>query len=578
MSVCANAAVSILPGASLHDSVEAYPPGTLFIIKSGVHRLQYCCPKDGMTFEGEQGAVLSGAKPIESWRHENSLWVADSQYYDGNIAFKYCGEGEPECGFTNDVYMNDTVMLERAPDINSVQSGMYYLDYASGRLYLADDPRTLYIEISASPYAIFSAAKNVTINNLTIEKYAVYLQHGAIQCGSDDSTGYGWTISNTEIRRCHGTGLKLFGNSHHVYGCSLHHNGQLGLSVTRSCSTNVENNSIFSNQTAGVQIFWEGGGAKFVKCTSLVVDSNIVSRNDGVGLWTDIDNYDIRFTRNTVEFNTNIGIFHELSDDAVIMCNTVRGNARTNHIGWLYGGQICVSSSNNAVVSYNLVEVFPAIMSQPANGITVFNQPGRDAPSRGRNSYVHHNVIVFYDELGVCGIGDDVNEKEFVETYGNRFDYNAYFLPGLSETNQGKYWHWLGDGWTFEVLRQDAGQELNGSVTHDVSGPFKCPQFCVDSICPIRSMNKNELSEGQIRIISLNKQNVLRVAIPDKMKYKQVNVKMFNMAGRKMFSLSSTPSCNIVNINTTQIPAGRYSLNISSNDGERYCSAIVLTK
>ena len=52
--------VAVFPGDSIQGLVDAYPAGTTFVIKAGVHRGQRVVPKDGDSFVGEPGAVLSG--------------------------------------------------------------------------------------------------------------------------------------------------------------------------------------------------------------------------------------------------------------------------------------------------------------------------------------------------------------------------------------------------------------------------------------------------------------------------------------------------------------------------------------
>ena len=52
--------VSIYPGDSIQDAVNANPVGTSFLIKQGVHTRQTVYPKDGMSFIGETDAILDG--------------------------------------------------------------------------------------------------------------------------------------------------------------------------------------------------------------------------------------------------------------------------------------------------------------------------------------------------------------------------------------------------------------------------------------------------------------------------------------------------------------------------------------
>ena len=50
----------ISPGEDIQALVDANPEGTSFVIKAGTHRRQSVVPKDGNTFVGEPGAVLTG--------------------------------------------------------------------------------------------------------------------------------------------------------------------------------------------------------------------------------------------------------------------------------------------------------------------------------------------------------------------------------------------------------------------------------------------------------------------------------------------------------------------------------------
>ena len=52
--------VEVFPGDSIQELVDAHPAGTVFVIRAGVHRNQLVNPKDGNTFVGEPGAILSG--------------------------------------------------------------------------------------------------------------------------------------------------------------------------------------------------------------------------------------------------------------------------------------------------------------------------------------------------------------------------------------------------------------------------------------------------------------------------------------------------------------------------------------
>jgi parallel beta-helix repeat protein len=59
------AGVAVEPGMDIQSLVSSHPAGTVFVIKSGVHRRQRVVPKDGMVFVGEPGAVLDGERVVD---------------------------------------------------------------------------------------------------------------------------------------------------------------------------------------------------------------------------------------------------------------------------------------------------------------------------------------------------------------------------------------------------------------------------------------------------------------------------------------------------------------------------------
>jgi parallel beta-helix repeat protein len=59
------AGLAVFPGDSIQTLVDANPEGTTFLIKAGVHRRQHVVPKNGDSFIGEPGAVLTGEDVTE---------------------------------------------------------------------------------------------------------------------------------------------------------------------------------------------------------------------------------------------------------------------------------------------------------------------------------------------------------------------------------------------------------------------------------------------------------------------------------------------------------------------------------
>ena len=363
-------AMTISPGASIQAAVNAYPAGTRFLIKAGVHKLQSVIPKDGNTFRCEPGAVLDGR---------------DSTAY----AFKRSG---------------------------------------------------------ASP-------RDVRIVGCEVTRYVPAKQMGAILAGGHNvatETTTGWVCDSCNIHHNANGGIRL-GHRMKVRWSKVTHNGTIGL-VGAGDSIEIRDNEIAYNNTSGVDPGFEAGGTKFVLTRWLTVAGNYVHHNKGPGLWTDIDNIYTLYEQNRVEDNTHQGIFHEISYDAVIRNNTLRGNGygRTG-----YGGSpaIMVSASPN-------VEVYGNDITGKVNGIIAIQQSrgsGRYGPHEISNLYVHHNTVTL-PTGGYSGLLQDVTDNSYFTSRNNRWQANTYNLPPTSRS-----FSWLG------AFRTDAEW---GGYGHDTQGVF----------------------------------------------------------------------------------------------------------
>lgn len=449
------AQVEIFAGDSIQQAVDMWPEGTAFILRPGIHRMQRVRPKNGNLFLGD-GATMSGARVL-SFAPEGRYWVASGQTQRG-FAHGQCDPGFERCRNPEELFMDD-VRLRHVTGLSAVGPGSWFLDYNTGRIYISDDPTGRTVETSVTTYAFHGAARDVTIRGLIIEKYANPAQHGAVH-GKQDTmgeSGGGWIVEGNIIRSNHGAAIAI-GDGMQILGNRLLENGQIGISgefqrVLRGVI--VLDNEIAYNNTAGFHSGWEAGGTKFSNVDGLTVKSNHVHRNAGPGLWTDGSNIHTLYEGNLVEENGGIGIFHEISYDAVVRYNTVRHNGY-GYDAWLWGAQILIAASSNVEVYSNDVTAGP----NRGNGITLVQQNrgnGRYGPFLMTNVYVHHNVITYKGPAGKSGAGADLNGTPLFSG-SNRFDHNIYRM-----TTPGDRWHWNRGFSNWSAFRS-LGQELNGSL------------------------------------------------------------------------------------------------------------------
>jgi hypothetical protein len=435
--------------------VDSHPAGTEFIIKAGVHRHQMVRPRDGNSFIGQPGAVLSGAKVLDTFVREGQYWVATGQTQQGQV-HGLCRSNpdgtRPEgCRYPEDLFIDDKALFQ-VTTFEEIEPGKWLFDYLNDRIYFVDEPVGKKVETSTTTFAFYGDARNVTIQGLVIEKYANPAQHGAIHgmVGSGGSLSDGWSVVNNVIRLNHGAGIRT-GNRMRVLRNRVIGQGQIGI-VGSGEDVLIEENEIAFNNGQRFSTGWEAGGTKWLRTRNLIVRGNHAHSNHGPGLWTDISNIYTTYEFNLVEDNENAGIFHEESYDAVIRNNHVRRNGFAD-TRWLWGSGILIMSSPN-------VEIYANIVEDNGGGIGALQQnrgTGDHGPHKLRNLWVHGNIVRY--QVGYSGVARDDGDDDVFSTIGNnRFDQNEYYIE---DTNRSRF-AWNGNrtwvGW------RSFGQDLNGSV------------------------------------------------------------------------------------------------------------------
>ena len=443
-------AITLSPGENIESAVAAAPAGTTFVLLPGVYRMQMVQPKNGDTFNGQQGVILNGSQVL-SFQLDSAasgLWVANANA--NTVNHGSCQSTYPLCGYTQDLFI-DNVLQAPVSSPQGMKPGTWFFDRTNNILYIPSNPTGHTVELGMQQYAFYGGATSVKISNLVVEKYAAPAQSGAVG-GAVVSTANGWVVTNVEARWNHGRGISLGWSNSQILNSFIHHNGQLGISLYGTGCQAI-NNEISWNNYAGFSTAWEAGGSKFWATTNLLVQSNYVHDNYGPGLWTDTDNVNTLYDSNSVINNLNEGIRHEVSYSAVIRNNILKGNGNTSTV-WAWNAQIDVQNSSNVEVSGNTVEV----AAGGGNGIFIINQnrgSGALGPWVAANDYVHGNTITALGAKGDSGFADDTGSTA---SLGNVFNSNHYIVQN-GQSN--KFWGWLGAGFDWSGF-QGAGQEAQG--------------------------------------------------------------------------------------------------------------------
>ncbi len=412
-------AVVVTPDDDLAAMVRSNPAGTRFIILPGVHRTGEAEPKDGMTFEGFDTAILNGSIVLSDFAETAGGW--DIAGIELNMqTHGECVDGYEACALRNDLYMDDQMMW-RVDERADLAPGTWWSD--GRRIVIADDPTGRKVEVSLTEHAFRSDADDVTIRNLVVEKYASLAQGGAIQAQlpGEGSRGSNWLIENVEVRLNHASGIRA-GDATTIRNVHAHDNGQHGITGGEGVGILVESTEIDHNNLRGFNWGWEAGGAKFTRTEGLVLRDLTVHHNIGPGLWTDIDCYDTTYLDNVVYSNAGPGIFHEISYDAVIRGNEVYDNGFIKG-EWLWGSGILVAASTN-------VEVYENTVTNNADGISGIQQrrEGDNGLWRLENLHVHDNTVTMW--FGQSGVVQDMGDPQVFVDRNIRFENNTYVGAG----------------------------------------------------------------------------------------------------------------------------------------------------
>ncbi len=434
--------VQLNPGDDIGSSVNSYPSGTTFVLNPGTYRMQSITPKDGDIFSGASGAILNGSILITSWQTSSNTWVAQVSGITQASSYRgVCLSTSPACMYPQDLFF-DSQPLTRVASLAAVVSGTWYFDYTAQKAYVGSDPTGHVTELSALGAAFIGSASNVTIRNLTIEKYASIAGYGAIQATSASGTGSsGWIVDSNELRFNHGMGLRV-SNSMQVTNNKFHDNGQMGLGGSGT-NVLVENNEIYKNNYAGYSWNWEAGGDKFTWSTNLTIRGNYSHDNNGPGLWTDINNDYVLYENNHTTRNVMAGIDHEISFHATIRNNLIENDAfspvGTGSIWW--GSGILIQNSSN-------VEVYGNTVTNCMDGIGGIQAVRGNAPDGTpytlMNVYVHDNVVTQQVNYAEGIVKDSSFDDSVFTSWGNHFQNDTFYLSNLSQP----YFLWLDQKWT----------------------------------------------------------------------------------------------------------------------------------
>jgi hypothetical protein len=413
------------------------------------------------TFYGASGSSFNGSKLLGGWVRDGDRWFVTGQTQQfagvsGVVGYDVCNADSPNCNKPEDVFFDD-VPLKHASSPAEVGAGTYHFDYATDRIYIGRDPSGHTVETPAMQQA-FGGITGTTFKNMTVEKFGNRAQTGAIQ-------GSNLTIENSTVRLNHGIGVMQYG------GVQRHNrivsNGQLGLGGGGSGMVS-EHNEVANNNHAGHNPLWEAGGMKWANSAHHTFRRNWVHHNEGPGIWYDIDNYLPLVEENLSEQNTEQGMFYEISYQAEIRRNLVRGNGTRTALFYNRRVGVLVANSRDVWFHHNRVE------DNTGGGVLAAEDVSRNAGGSLHGTWELTNLRVESNTVRFIGSGANTGQVHGITLYGgsnteyftaknNRFIDNDYTVPATTTTT-GTWFLWQGAQKTWTAW-QAYGNDLTGTNT-----------------------------------------------------------------------------------------------------------------
>jgi Right handed beta helix region len=239
------------------------------------------------------------------------------------------------------------------PGVHTLGSGVFSQIIPADNTTFVGAPGAVLDGQHVNYFAFTQRASNVTIRYLTIRNFAALNNEGVV----NHDSGNNWVIEHNTITNNDGAAM-MAGAGQKIIGNCLKDNGQYGLNAYQAgnhiTGLVVEGNEFVGNNTGNWEARIQGcgcsGGMKFWAVSGANVRNNWIHHNHGTGLWADNNNNDFLIEGNLIEANEGMGIFYEISYNAIIRGNTLRNNA------WVTGREFANRGDNFPVGAIYLSE------------------------------------------------------------------------------------------------------------------------------------------------------------------------------------------------------------------------------
>lgn len=346
---------------TIEKAVETVVTGDAIILRGGVYRTGDLELNQGVTIQpyADEQPVFKGSMEAKEWKAiGGGLWKTswktffqdkpDDWWYRDRF-----GMETPLHIFNNDMVFIDGKILKSAGWEGDVDENSFYIDYASGFVYIGTDPTNRLVEITAHKWGIHRVTKDVhgkkndrkglTLRGVTLTQYAYcaleidgFEPQGLADPSTFGKDVVGSVIEHCTLSYCGRVGAYLRGDNLTLRNCNVHHTTTEGVYLLSSSDCLLEKNMFSQNNIENIIGYYPAAVKIFNQTHRVTCQDNLVyDLPISNGIWYDVGNVDGRFLNNWVEgvgnnqgegsknrmWPSNNGFFFEISKGAICAGN-----------------------------------------------------------------------------------------------------------------------------------------------------------------------------------------------------------------------------------------------------------------
>ena len=396
------------PYKTISAAMRNLVPGDDVIIAPGVYREQIVVPAlpvggapTRIRAQTPGTVTVKGSDVVSGWH-----WAWDSVYqiswdgdepeqvYRNGISFQQVG-GTVFSGYPN----TNPPELEGQQNIWPGRVNGNVNQLTANTFTYAKDSKILFVKVETPPQPndVWEVSTRTYVlnaenaHNLTVDgiEFAHSNTSFKMRAGAVKVQGGNNVLKNLRVHDMDAACVSLIGGNSSLLSSEIWRCGQVGVTGRGSYLT-FDHNKIHNNNTRYFSPIWEAGGMKLIGpngepinptygANHSIFTNNEVTFNHGNGIWFDWKNNDNLIQGNVLAYNSDFGLFYEVSQYATIKDNQSYGNG--------YG--IILQGSSNSLIEHN------AVFSNVNVGIAVQND-GRN-PGGAVGNRIKSNSITWND-------------------------------------------------------------------------------------------------------------------------------------------------------------------------------------